>query len=95
MGILDLDLQISDIRNVELEQENFKMKRQLKVKEEKYKAFLDYARKWWNDFLYIRSSHSKRLVKIFVNSETGKNVVSSFIFPIKGKIFQISTSGFS
>ena len=66
--------------------EDFKLKKEIKKKEEAYSAFVMYAKKWWSEFLQIRKSHSKRLVKIFVNSERGKPVVSSFIFPIRGKL---------
>lgn len=71
--------------NPTLQKEIFKIKKETAVREEKYKAFVVYAKKWWNEFLQIRQSHSKRLVKIFVNSERGKTVVCNYVFPIRGK----------
>lgn len=93
VGVLNVDL--SDLDHfLDSEKENFKIQRKIKVKEEQYKAFVNYAKKWWNQFLQIRSSHERRLVKIFVNSERGKTVVSAFIYPIKGIFYKNYASTF-
>lgn len=34
-------------------------------KAQRERLFITYAKRWWDEYLQIRSSHSERLVKIF------------------------------
>ncbi|XP_032225955.2 centrosomal protein of 76 kDa [Nematostella vectensis] len=51
---------------------------------ERERLFLVYAKQWWREFLQIRPSHSKRLVKIFAQDECATNrPVCSFVHPLR------------
>jgi centrosomal protein CEP76 len=45
-----------------------------KFEAESHQQFLDYAKEWYSDFKEIRASHSKRLVKMFAETDDRSSI---------------------
>ena len=56
-----------------------------KFEAESYQQFLEYSKEWYAEFKEIRASHSKRLVKIFAETDDRSSIytpTSSLIYPL-------------
>lgn len=89
LGILyvDLDLhpylskdQLLTTTNVQKQQDAEK-----KFEAEAHQQFLEYAKEWYSEFKEIRASHSKRLVKMFAETDDRSSIytpICSLIYPL-------------
>ena len=56
-----------------------------KFETESYQQFLDYAKEWYSEYKSIRASHTKRLVKIFAQTDDRSSIYTptwSLIYPL-------------
>lgn len=67
----------ADIVHMQLEMERKRVS-------EKEQLFLVYAKHWWQEYLQIRDTHSKRQIKIFAQDETATNrPVCCYVKPLQ------------
>lgn len=86
VGIIDVKLEILPIPEQILTTEVITTQVNLERSRisERERLFLVYAKQWWKEYLQIRETHQRRLVKIFAQDENGVNrFVCLFLKPLR------------
>jgi len=89
LGLLYIDLDLHPYLSKEQLLTTTNVKKQQdaerKFESEAHQQFLDYAKEWYADFKGIRASHTKRLVKMFAETDDRSSIytpVCSLIYPL-------------
>jgi len=67
MGIIEVRLELRPQMTVPITNEILTTQQSMERtnKAQRERLFITYAKRWWDEYLQIRSSHNERLVKIF------------------------------
>lgn len=89
LGIIYIQLDIHPYLNKDQLLQTSVVKKQQdlenKFESESYQQFLDYAKEWYSEYKSIRASHTKRLVKIFAQTDDRSSIYTptwSLIYPL-------------